>query len=469
MKYLIGAGATVDVRAEDGMSTLHSAAKSGSIETIQYLLDTKKIDVNVKDEGGWTPIIWASEHRYLDAVKFLLSAGADPNMRDNEENTALHWAAYAGSVDIAELFLNAGCDLEAANEHGDRALHIAARQDHYRCVVLFLARGADSTARNNENETPIACCSDQTSQVWMALRVNRQLKGIANKQLKRPERLLHRDISIGKESNPIPVVNDVDEENYPKDFVYVIENVETTPMNVNRCITSLQYCRCKDDCSTMFCVCGRNSVRCWYDKEGRLVKDFNHVEPPLVFECNKACQCWSNCQNRVVQLGITCRLQVFRTVGRGWGCRTLLDIPMGTFICEYIGEHISDAEADSREDDSYLFDLDNKDTDTFCIDARKYGNVSRFINHLCEPNLIPVKVFVEHQDLRFPRICFFASRDIKAMEELGFDYGEKFWIIKWKQFTCACGSQKCKYSSEMIHKTIEDYNRRQMEEEGEVE
>lgn len=26
----------------------------------------------------------------------------------------------------------------------------------------------------------------------------------------------------------------------------------------------------------------------------------------------------------------------------------------------YIGEHISDAEADSREDDSYLFDLDNK-------------------------------------------------------------------------------------------------------------
>ena len=30
------------------------------------------------------------------------------------------------------------------------------------------------------------------------------------------------------------------------------------------------------------------------------------------------------------------------------------------FIFRYIGEHISDAEADSREDDSYLFDLDNK-------------------------------------------------------------------------------------------------------------
>ena len=61
----------------------------------------------------------------------------------------------------------------------------------------------------------------------------------------------------------------------------------------------------------------------------------------------------------------------------------------------------------------------HQDGDTYCIDARKYGNVARFINHLCEPNLVPVKVFVEHQDLRFPRICFFSSRDIKPYEEFG--------------------------------------------------
>ena len=60
-----------------------------------------------------------------------------------------------------------------------------------------------------------------------------------------------------------------------------------------------------------------------------------------------------------------------------------------------------------------------QDGETYCIDARRYGNVARFINHLCEPNLVPVKVFVDSQDLRFPRICLFASRDIKAQEELG--------------------------------------------------
>lgn len=83
----------------------------------------------------------------------------------------------------------------------------------------------------------------------------------------------------------------------------------------------------------------------------------------------------------------------------------------------------------------------------YCIDARFYGNVSRFINHHCEPNLVPVRVFMSHQDLRFPRIAFFSTRLIQAGEQLGFDYGERFWDIKGKLFSCRCGSPKCRHSS----------------------
>lgn len=60
-----------------------------------------------------------------------------------------------------------------------------------------------------------------------------------------------------------------------------------------------------------------------------------------------------------------------------------------------------------------------QDGEVYCIDARYYGNISRFINHLCDPNIIPVRVFMLHQDLRFPRIAFFSSRDIRTGEELG--------------------------------------------------
>lgn len=66
-----------------------------------------------------------------------------------------------------------------------------------------------------------------------------------------------------------------------------------------------------------------------------------------------------------------------------------------------------------------LLGLSLQDGEVYCIDARYYGNVSRFINHLCDPNIIPVRVFMLHQDLRFPRIAFFSSRDIRTGEELG--------------------------------------------------
>ncbi|XP_045419143.1 histone-lysine N-methyltransferase EHMT1 isoform X8 [Lemur catta] len=89
----------------------------------------------------------------------------------------------------------------------------------------------------------------------------------------------------------------------------------------------------------------------------------------------------------------------------------------------------------------------DNDGDVYCIDARFYGNVSRFINHHCEPNLVPVRVFMSHQDLRFPRIAFFSARPIEAGEQLGFDYGERFWDIKGKLFSCRCGSPKCRHSS----------------------
>ncbi|MEQ2177885.1 hypothetical protein GOODEAATRI_008312, partial [Goodea atripinnis] len=66
--------------------------------------------------------------------------------------------------------------------------------------------------------------------------------------------------------------------------------------------------------------------------------------------------------------------------------------------------------------------------DQYCIDARFYGNISRFLNHMCEPNLFACRVFTTHQDLRF-------------------NYGDHFWEVKSKLFSCECGSSKCKYSS----------------------
>ncbi|XP_012983055.3 histone-lysine N-methyltransferase EHMT1 isoform X8 [Melopsittacus undulatus] len=449
VKYLIKAGALVDPKDAEGSTCLHLAAKKGHYDVVQYLLSSGKMDVNCQDDGGWTPMIWATEYKHIELVKLLLAKGSDVNIRDNEENICLHWAAFSGCVDIAEILLAAKCDLHAVNIHGDSPLHIAARENRYECVVLFLSRGSDVTLKNKEGETPLQC-SSLNSQVWVALQMNKTLKESSAEKPVQIEKVVSRDIARGYERIPIPCVNSVDSEPCPSNYKYVSQNCVTSPMDIDRNITHLQYCVCIDDCSSSNCMCGQLSMRCWYDKDGRLLPEFNMAEPPLIFECNHACSCWRTCRNRVVQNGLRTRLQLYRTQKMGWGVRTMQDIPLGTFVCEYVGELISDSEADVREEDSYLFDLDNKDGEVYCIDARFYGNISRFINHLCEPNLIPVRVFMSHQDLRFPRIAFFSTRHIEAGEEIGFDYGDRFWDIKGKFFSCQCGSPKCKHSSSAL-------------------
>uniref|UniRef100_A0AAY4E6Z4 Euchromatic histone-lysine N-methyltransferase 2 n=1 Tax=Denticeps clupeoides TaxID=299321 RepID=A0AAY4E6Z4_9TELE len=449
VKFLIQSGACVYHVEEDGSTGLHHAAKLGNLDVVNLLLGTGQVDVNAQDSGGWTPIIWAAEHRHIDVIRALLDRGSDVTLKDKEMNVCLHWASFAGSVEIAELVLNAGCPLSSVNTHGDTPLHIASREGYLDCVTLFLSRGADIDVMNREGDTPLTLARHE-SPVWVALQINRKLRrGIANR-IVRTEKIICSDVAQGYENVPIPCVNAVDDEGCPSDYKYISENCETSAMNIDRNITHLQHCSCLDDCSSSNCLCGQLSIRCWYDKDHRLLQEFNKIEPPLIFECNLACSCYRSCKNRVVQAGIKVRLQLYRTEKMGWGVRALQDIPQGSFICEYVGELISDAEADVREDDSYLFDLDNKDGEVYCIDARYYGNISRFINHLCDPNIIPVRVFMLHQDLRFPRIAFFSSRDILTGQELGFDYGDRFWDIKSKYFTCQCGSEKCKHSAEAI-------------------
>ncbi|KAF2905274.1 hypothetical protein ILUMI_00894 [Ignelater luminosus] len=468
VKYLIKAGASITLKGTDGMTALHIAAKSGNLAACELLLDAssgKKDYVDTADDGGWTPLVWACEHGHFEVVKYLLFKDADPLLRDVEQNVALHWAAFSGSADIAELLLNNKSDVNAINAHGDSPMHIGARQNMYSCILILLARGANVNVVNKAGETPLDC-TKPNSDCYTAISLNVHLQALISPERKSHRTILTNDISRGREANPIQCINSIDDEQKPTDFVYISENCITSDLiNIDRKISTMNSCLCEEKCTSFNCLCCNHSLRCWYDEEGKLLADFNYSDPPMIFECNQLCNCNAiTCNNRIVQHGLTQRFQLFKTETKGWGIRTLRNIAKGTYVCEYIGEVIADTEADRREDDSYIFDLDNKDSESFCIDAKQYGNFTRFINHSCEPNLIPIRVFIEHHDLRFPRIAFFANRDITAEEELSFDYGERFWIVKYKSFTCDCGSLNCKYSEETIVTTVENYNKKLQEE-----
>nr|XP_010906908.1 histone-lysine N-methyltransferase SUVR5 isoform X1 [Elaeis guineensis] len=190
-----------------------------------------------------------------------------------------------------------------------------------------------------------------------------------------------------------------------------------------------------------------------YDERGRIVLE----EGYLVYECNSMCKCAATCQNRVLQRGVQVKLEIFRTEKKGWAVRAGEAISRGTFVCEYIGEVLNDEEANRRGERydqdgcSYLYDIDahidgarglSEGTVPYVIDATKYGNVSRFINHSCSPNLVNYLVLVESMDCQLAHIGLYASRDIAVGEELAYDYRYKF--LPGDGRPCYCGAPNCR-------------------------
>lgn len=59
----------------------------------------------------------------------------------------------------------------------------------------------------------------------------------------------------------------------------------------------------------------------------------------------------------------------------------------------------------------------------------------------------------------------FSMTNIMFKNCFSFDYGEKFWIIKYKSFTCTCGAENCRYSDKTIQVTLDNYRKKIQQEE----
>lgn len=61
-------------------------------------------------------------------------------------------------------------------------------------------------------------------------------------------------------------------------------------------------------------------------------------------------------------------------------------------------------------------DQDSESAPEFCIDAGHTGNIARFINHCCEPNLFVQCVLSTHHDLKLARVMLFAADNIPPLQ-----------------------------------------------------
>ncbi len=88
------------------------AASQGKLDVVTSLL-AGGADVNAKDSGDDTPLMFAAGNAHTDIVKLLLAHGADVNARDKKGWTALLQAAVGGNPEVNTLLLDAKSDINA--------------------------------------------------------------------------------------------------------------------------------------------------------------------------------------------------------------------------------------------------------------------------------------------------------------------------------------------------------------------
>ncbi|ETE71052.1 Histone-lysine N-methyltransferase EHMT1, partial [Ophiophagus hannah] len=437
---------------DETAALLSAAARKGCYDVAQQLLSQGTGAINSQDATGRTPLFWATEYRHERLVELLLSHGADPDVRDKalgfqgclkrkvlragpsansteglcpsdpmqEGNLCLHRAAHFGSPTIARMLLEAGSDLNTTNHLGNSPLHLAAQEKCHECL-RDISRGFEQVA------IPCLNMVDQESCPGDFLYITGNIvSGSALLPTKtwdqNPEKALLREspqVTLENEpfSNPIskamsPWLGPESPSGdhlasifslavgwfccrqmlvwFQPEGLYVTIPAGSTPAALIPCSTHLgKGCRCDGGCTMASCPCILRSQCSWTLTGGQLRLDTTGTAPEVgsIYECSMLCTCPRSCPNRVVQRGL-----------------------------RYFGELISNTEAAHREEDTYYFVVDMQDGRQCCLDGRYYGNVGRFLNHSCQPNLVALQVALGYE---IPGIAFFSTRAIQAGEELG--------------------------------------------------
>ncbi|XP_072032648.1 uncharacterized protein [Amphiura filiformis] len=166
------------------------------IKCLQSLLSKGGSHVNCKDEGGKSPLLWASSAGSSKACKLLVDHGADINLADNDGLTAVHCATSRNKSRCLKTLLDeCNCKVDQTDNNGCTPLFYAIMMDYHRCVKILLKHGASPSWQDLNGKSPVHCAAAKGSVRY--LKMLKKSKGRLELPTSSGERPIHEAARAG--------------------------------------------------------------------------------------------------------------------------------------------------------------------------------------------------------------------------------------------------------------------------------
>jgi ankyrin repeat protein len=135
-----------------GWTPVPFVVEKGYMSVSQLLI----MDMNLTDQVGRTPLLWAAEMGHEVAVRVLLEKGADIESKDLGGRTPLQWAAKGNHEAVTELLLEMGAIIDSRDLFGQTPLIQVAKGGHQTVARLLLAKDADMESKDCRGHSPLS-------------------------------------------------------------------------------------------------------------------------------------------------------------------------------------------------------------------------------------------------------------------------------------------------------------------------
>lgn len=158
ISWLLAKGADPNRSNQQKVSPLHTCVtKEKYSEALRVLLSYPKIDINIRDKRGQSPLHYCVNFNSIEVAQILIGdQRTDVNSADREGKSPLHWCAIYDILVIAQKLLDSKrTNVNVQDINNQTPLHCAVCNNRYTMAKMLIDKGAGVYVRDKNGQTPL--------------------------------------------------------------------------------------------------------------------------------------------------------------------------------------------------------------------------------------------------------------------------------------------------------------------------